>query len=390
MLYHCIHSKLLFECSEGKQRSSCNSNAIAKDAALPLPQHLAMSSLADELMNDLDSDSGGEEEQQPIAGPSSGAELATQVAMDDESPEVEVTDEMVVPEGGVKPTLELDPESVDAMEMSSVAEVGKVAKLAGSKQMKEVLTVRCSSLTGRCKATADPLLGTQKVEYYREHPDPNLASDNDSAEYQLIVQANNLSVEIDNEMLIVHKVNPLITPIPPTPADPTPITLQFIRDHYLARFPELDSLVSAPLPFCRVILALGNNEDLRGDIGGILTSGAVMAVTVTAATSKGEPLEEREWQVVTAACNMMFTLDEAKKTVRRALFLLLERWLTQHRRADPRVRRIPNLASGTQHLCHRRHSNRYQDPRYRWRTSRTEPYPSLEHLRELPALGSRA
>lgn len=40
-----------------------------------------------------------------------------------------------------------------------------------------------------------------------------------------------------------------------------------------------------------------------------------MAVTVTAATSKGEPLEEREWQVVTAACNMMFTLDEAKKTV---------------------------------------------------------------------------
>ncbi|ORY81745.1 Nop domain-containing protein [Leucosporidium creatinivorum] len=178
----------------------------------------------------------------------------------------------MVPEGGVKPTLELDPESVDAMEMSGVAEVGKVAKLAGSKQMKEVLT---------------------KIEYYREHPDPNLASDNDSAEYQLIVQANNLSVEIDNEMLIVHK---------------------FIRDHYLARFPELDSLVSAPLPFCRVILALGNGEDLRGDITGILTSGAVMAVTVTAATSKGEPLEEREWMVVTAACNMMFTLDEAKKT----------------------------------------------------------------------------
>jgi U4/U6 small nuclear ribonucleoprotein PRP31 len=47
----------------------------------------------------------------------------------------------------------------------------------------------------------------QKIEYYREHPDPNLASDNDSAEYQLIVQANNLSVEIDNEMLIVHKVS---------------------------------------------------------------------------------------------------------------------------------------------------------------------------------------
>jgi U4/U6 small nuclear ribonucleoprotein PRP31 len=117
------------------------------EAALPLPQlSLAMSSLADELMNDLDSDSGGEEEQQPSAGPSNGAgaELATEVAMEDDGPEVEVTDEMVIPEGGVKPTLELDPESVDAMEMSSVAEVGRVAKLAGSKQMKEILTVRAA------------------------------------------------------------------------------------------------------------------------------------------------------------------------------------------------------------------------------------------------------
>lgn len=111
-----------------------------------------MSSLADELMNDLDSDSGGEEEQQPIAGPSNGAgaDFAAEVAMD---AEVEVTDEMVVPEGGVKPTLELDPESVDAMEMSSVAEVGKVAKLAGSKQMKEVLTVRAAALPVRFKLT---------------------------------------------------------------------------------------------------------------------------------------------------------------------------------------------------------------------------------------------
>jgi U4/U6 small nuclear ribonucleoprotein PRP31 len=47
----------------------------------------------------------------------------------------------------------------------------------------------------------------QKIDYYREHPDPNLASDPESSEYQLIVQANNLSVEIDNEMLVVHKAS---------------------------------------------------------------------------------------------------------------------------------------------------------------------------------------
>ncbi|GAA5921488.1 hypothetical protein JCM6882_004143, partial [Rhodosporidiobolus microsporus] len=133
-----------------------------------------------------------------------------------------------------------------------------------------------------------------KIDHYRVNPDPNLASDHESAEYALIVQANNLSVEIDNEMLIVHK---------------------FIRDHYLPRFPELDTLVSSPLPYCRVILALGNGPELQGDIAGILPSGSVMAVKVTAATSKGSVLEDREWDVVKGACEMMFNLEEAKRKI---------------------------------------------------------------------------
>lgn len=47
----------------------------------------------------------------------------------------------------------------------------------------------------------------QKIDHYQAEPDKNLATDPDSHEYRLIVQANNLSVEIDNEMLIVHKVH---------------------------------------------------------------------------------------------------------------------------------------------------------------------------------------
>lgn len=41
-----------------------------------------------------------------------------------------------------------------------------------------------------------------------------------------------------------------------------------------------------------------------------------MAVKVTAATSKGQQLDEREWEVVKGACEMMFNLDEAKRKVR--------------------------------------------------------------------------
>ncbi|GAA5887763.1 hypothetical protein JCM5296_001758, partial [Sporobolomyces johnsonii] len=244
-----------------------------------------MTSLADELMNDLDdlgSGSEGDEElEAALAGPSGsgaaaagGADEAMGEGSDDEGEaDGDVPSELHVPEGGVKPAEELDAEQVNAMDLASVAEVGKVAKLFGGRQLREVLT---------------------KIDYYREHPDPNLASDGDSSEYQLIVQANNLSVEIDNEMLIVHK---------------------FIRDHYLPRFPELDSLVSAPLPYCRVILALGNGPELQGDINGILPSGSVMAVKVTAATSRGEQLDESEWAQVKAACDMMFGLDDAKKKI---------------------------------------------------------------------------
>ena len=94
---------------------------------------------------------------------------------------------------------------------------------------------------------------------------------------------------------------------------------QFIKDHYLPRFPELDSLVPLPLPFCRVLLALGNGPDLRGDITGLLTSGAIMAVKVTAATTKGVVLEEKEWEVVTEAVGIMFSLEESKNLVRSLL-----------------------------------------------------------------------
>ncbi|GAA6064782.1 hypothetical protein JCM10212_004804 [Sporobolomyces blumeae] len=246
-----------------------------------------MTSLADELMNDLDDlGSGsdeGDQELEAALGATGGAEsLADPGAMDadqgedgdeNDGAEHEIGDEMVVPEGGVKPAEELDADEVNRMDLASVAQVSKVAKLHGGRTLKDVL---------------------QKIDYYREHPDPNLASDGDSSEYQLIVQANNLSVEIDNEMLVVHK---------------------FIRDHYLPRFPELDSLVSAPLPYCRVILALGNGPELQGDIAGILPSGSVMAVKVTAATSKGEVLDENEWTQVKAACDMMFGLDESKKKI---------------------------------------------------------------------------
>jgi hypothetical protein len=53
------------------------------------------------------------------------------------------------------------------------------------------------------------------------------------------VQANNLSVDVDNEILVVHK---------------------FIRDHYALKFPELEQLVQDPQMYVRAVRALANSE----------------------------------------------------------------------------------------------------------------------------------
>jgi U4/U6 small nuclear ribonucleoprotein PRP31 len=113
-----------------------------------------MSGLADELLADLDglSDAGEEYPEEETAGPSgsgnNGAKRkAPDEGSDDEMSEVgedkEVTEEQtgLVLEGGVRPADELDAEEVQRMELGSVDDVSKVAKLYGSKKMSDILNV---------------------------------------------------------------------------------------------------------------------------------------------------------------------------------------------------------------------------------------------------------
>lgn len=52
-------------------------------------------------------------------------------------------------------------------------------------------------------------LSAQEIEKYQTNPSSNEAMSmpvHSNPEYNLIVQANNLSVDVDNEILVVHKV----------------------------------------------------------------------------------------------------------------------------------------------------------------------------------------
>lgn len=127
-----------------------------------------MSSLADELLDDFDALSGGEDEQAEEKQKSKfklpGAPASTLKRKhedEDEDENMSDGDEGdgkggLVLEGGVKPAEELDQADVDEMELGAVSDVRNVAKLEGSKRMKDILKVIImpSHLFSGCRSMA--------------------------------------------------------------------------------------------------------------------------------------------------------------------------------------------------------------------------------------------
>ncbi|KAF8222716.1 Nop domain-containing protein [Tricholoma matsutake] len=251
-----------------------------------------MSGLADELLADLDGLSDGGEDYQEEheinnASPTNASSnslkrKAENLRSDDEMSDNEVQEGEVdqqeigglVLEGGVKPAEELDAEEVQRMDLGGIADVSKVAKLEGSKKMVDIL---------------------KEIEKYQANPSTAAAMAlpaHMNPEYNLIVQANNLSVDVDNEILV------------------------FIRDHYAPKFPELEQLVTDPSMFIRSVRSLANNEDLtKVDLTGVLPPAIIMSVVVTATTTTGKQLSDADWAAVERACDLADRLEEARKKI---------------------------------------------------------------------------
>lgn len=108
---------------------------------------------------------------------------------------------------------------------------------------------------------------------------------------ELVVEANNLAADIDNEVGVIHK---------------------FVRDKYSRRFPELESLVPQPLDYVSSVLELGNDIITKAknndNLSRILLPATVIVVSVTAATTQGQPLTEEELVAVNEACQLALEL----------------------------------------------------------------------------------
>ncbi|KIM68695.1 hypothetical protein SCLCIDRAFT_13475 [Scleroderma citrinum Foug A] len=245
-----------------------------------------MSGLAHELLADIEGISGGEEDDyqednEPKRDNTSPALKGLKRKLDDDADMSDVEEEGVgeegtdgqvgglVLEGGVKPAEELDAEDVQQMDLAGIEDVGSIAKLEDSKRMADIL---------------------KEIEKFQANPSSADAISlpvHLNPEYNLIVQANNLSVDVDNEILVVHK---------------------FIRDHYAPKFPELEQLIPDPTQYIRA-------DPKKLDLSGVLPPAVIMSVLITATTSSGKPLTGVRWKAVERACDLADRLEEVRKKI---------------------------------------------------------------------------
>ncbi|ORY22575.1 hypothetical protein BCR39DRAFT_551324 [Naematelia encephala] len=253
-------------------------------------------SLADTLLADLDDLSDDEPDIKPSSPGASGSMLppplpakalgakrsASELEGDDEDMEKPTIEPGFVPDGGVRPADELDQEEVEKTDLKGVADVSSVAKLISGKKLKEVLAdiSKYSAAPSDMTASGGPL---------EENP-----------EYHLVVAANNMSVEVDNEILLVHK---------------------FIRDHYAPRFPELEQLITDPWTYVAAVTGIANADDLtKTPLPSSLPPATVLSITLTATATRGRKLSEAEWVTVQRAVEVATEL----RTAREAIFAFVE------------------------------------------------------------------
>lgn len=291
-----------------------------------------MSTLADELLQDFE-DSGGESEGDAEAngllfGDGPRPEQNGDVRMGDmdlDSDEDEDEDEEME---GAEEEVE-DPEEIkDKVEKMQLRGVDDVRSVAGlMKTLRPVLEVsspgsptsnplgdNVAFTSVRPEHSPDSLADIlQKIEHYRAQPMDSeaamIGNIEDNPEYHLLTQSNSLATQIDSEIMIVHK---------------------FIRDHYSVRFPELETLITNPLEYAKVVAILGNgpmdSESMKAiqnstdnplgvSLRSVLDGPSLMIVTVEATTTKGTEMTPQQLERVIRACEMVVSLDKAKKTL---------------------------------------------------------------------------
>ncbi|TKR92086.1 hypothetical protein L596_006802 [Steinernema carpocapsae] len=173
-------------------------------------------------------------------------------------------------------TDEIKQELAPEIQTAGYARVGELAKLTASEDYKELI-----------RELHEQLDSTEAPKFMVPlEADP---------QYKLIVKLSHLAAEIDLEINTIHK---------------------FVRDKYEKRFPELESLVPAPLQYINAVKFLGNDINTKGQnkelLGQVLPPSTCIVVSVTASTTQGTKLEDDELESVMEACEMADSLQRER------------------------------------------------------------------------------
>ena len=212
-------------------------------------------SLADELLADLEADEDEENDELPDNGNNHDVPVNSEFSAGDTVP------------------MEQEPEDYSLRD---------VAKLYRSSRLNDVIErIDYFSSNDRKKGSED-MQGPVEA-------DP---------EYLLIVEANNLAAQIDDEIGNIHK---------------------FAKDKYSKRFPELETLVVQPLNYLMTARELGNtgleNVQANKNLESFLNQATIMVVSVTASTTQGTEISQEDLTVVSEACDIAIKLNDYKKRI---------------------------------------------------------------------------
>jgi len=114
------------------------------------------------------------------------------------------------------------------------------------------------------------------------------------AEYDILVQSNEMATVIDNEIATIHK---------------------FVRDLYATKYQELEQLVQDPATYAQVVKIIQNETDMtvvEEELIGLVPPSVVLTISVTATTTIGKPLPPEELQKCIDGCDAVLKLEEFK------------------------------------------------------------------------------
>lgn len=262
-----------------------------------------MSSLADSFLEDLDELSGGsssegedfDEEQRALRTANNGGEMDAESEDDDDDNDAD--DIAMNGDGndaaGGKTTGKRDFAALSSSAASSgTSKVDDIERILQTKAKERGIEAVAS-----LKRSRKYLDHVQTIQHYvdqKEAINPDQLVEG-TTEYNLVVTSNDLMVQIDDEIVAIHR---------------------FVADIYAKKFPELDSLVPNALDYVRVVKAIGNEMDMTVvDLTKLLPSAAIIGISVTGSGTSGQPLSSDDLNTCMGACDELLALDQDKAMI---------------------------------------------------------------------------